>query len=185
FLDKLIRHDGRGEHIDQRVCAGDGCEVEDAPFRCRDCLHSCLYCEGCIVEVHRHVPLHHIQIGMWNRESFEKYTLKQLGHTLGEPCPNPVRSAGDDFVVVGSHMIDKVRLDYCNCTRAKLHPIQLLRMGFYPAIGTNPRSAATFQCLRRFNHVPGVEVLGVQILPQPGMGDRQYGPDAIAGECWI
>ncbi|KAJ7890236.1 hypothetical protein B0H13DRAFT_2341169 [Mycena leptocephala] len=59
--------------------------------------------------------------------------------------------ASDDFVVVGSHTIDEVSLDYCNCTRAKLRTIQLLRMGWYPATGTNPRSAATLAGLRRFD----------------------------------
>ena len=75
----------------------------------------------------------------------------QLGHQLGDPCANPVPSSGDDFVVVSSHTIDEVTLDYCNCGGAKLRPIQLLRMGWYPATGTNPRSAATFVALRRFD----------------------------------
>lgn len=77
----------------------------------------------------------------------------QLGHPLGEPCPKPTPAAGDDFVIIGSHMIDEVALDFCDCKAAKAKPIQLLRMRLYPATGTNPRSASTFACLRRFAHM--------------------------------
>ncbi|KAJ7797170.1 hypothetical protein B0H14DRAFT_2271569, partial [Mycena olivaceomarginata] len=79
----------------------------------------------------------------------------QLGHPLGERCPNPARAwrGLDDFVIVGSHTIDEVGLDYCDCASVKAKPIQLLRMRLYPATGTNPRSAATFACLRRFSHM--------------------------------
>jgi hypothetical protein len=62
-----------------------------------------------------------------------------------------VTAAGDDFVVVNSHTVDEVGLDYCSCSWSKPHPIQLLRMHLYPATGTNPRSAATFAALDRFN----------------------------------
>jgi hypothetical protein len=94
---------------------------------------------------------------MWNGSFFKRCSLKslglriQLGHSLGDPCPNPAMAAGDDFVVVNSHTIDEVGLDYCNCSRSKPRPIQLLRMRLYPATGTNPRSAVTFAALDRFN----------------------------------
>jgi hypothetical protein len=77
----------------------------------------------------------------------------QLGHPPGVPCPNPERAWGDDFVIIGSHTIDAVGLDYCNCATAKAKHIQLLRMRLYPATTTNPRSAATFAALRRFAHM--------------------------------
>ncbi|KAJ6613075.1 hypothetical protein B0H10DRAFT_2049902, partial [Mycena sp. CBHHK59/15] len=125
------------------------------PFRCLDCLHSCLYCKNCVVKIHHRIPLHHIE--EWDGKFFQRRTLKslgvriQLGHTLGEPCSNPATASGDDFVIVNSHTIDEVGLDYCNCSRAKARPIQLLRMRLYPATGTNPRSAATFAALERFD----------------------------------
>ncbi|KAJ7453515.1 hypothetical protein FB451DRAFT_1519932 [Mycena latifolia] len=155
FLDELLRYAGRGEYINQHVCAGKGCKAIDPTFRCKDCLYTSLHCQECIVDVHRSIPLHRIEL--WTGKAFERSSLKalglriQLGHSLGKPCPSPVHAAGDDFVVVGSHTIDEVGLDYCNCDRAKLHPIQLLRMGWYPATGTNPRSAATFAALRHFD----------------------------------
>jgi hypothetical protein len=77
----------------------------------------------------------------------------QLGHRVGEPCPNPSTSTGDDFVVITSHGIEEVALDYCDCSLAKTKPVQLLCMKLYPATGTNPRSAATFALLRRFAHM--------------------------------
>jgi hypothetical protein len=94
---------------------------------------------------------------MWNGTFFKRCTLKslglriQLGHTLGDPCPNPATAAGDDFIIIGSHTVDEVGLDYCNCSRSKPRPIQLLRMRLYPATGTNPHSAATFAALDHFN----------------------------------
>jgi hypothetical protein len=95
----------------------------------------------------------------WDGTSFQRLTLKslgvriQLGHALGDPCPNPAPASGDDFVIVTSRTIDEVGLDYCDCSQAKAKPIQLLRMRLYPATGTNPRSAATFAALRRFAHL--------------------------------
>jgi hypothetical protein len=77
----------------------------------------------------------------------------QLGHVLGEPCPNPAPASGDDFVIITSRTIDEVGLDFCNCTRAQAKSIQLLQLRLYPATGTNPRSAATFSTLHRFAHM--------------------------------
>ncbi|KAJ6605142.1 hypothetical protein B0H10DRAFT_1820825 [Mycena sp. CBHHK59/15] len=157
FLDELVRHNGCGDYMDQFGCAREGCRTAEPPFRCSDCLHPCLYCEGCIVELHQRTPLHHIE--KWNGVFFEPWSLKaldvriQLGHPPGEKCANPVKAPGDDFVIVNSHTIDEVGLDYCDCGSAKLRPIQLLRMRLYPATGTNPRSAATFACLDRFDHL--------------------------------
>ncbi|KAJ7886289.1 hypothetical protein B0H13DRAFT_2342938 [Mycena leptocephala] len=155
FLDEIIRLDGRGEYINQNECARDGCHATDVRYRCRDCLHPCLYCAQCVVAIHTGMPLHHIET--WSDGFFKKSSLKslglriQLGHPLGQPCPNPARSAGDDFVIVTAHTIDEVALDFCNCSQSKPRPTQLLRMRLYPATGTNPRSAAMFAALDRFN----------------------------------
>ncbi|KAJ6582407.1 hypothetical protein B0H19DRAFT_928123, partial [Mycena capillaripes] len=155
FLDELIRLDGRGDSMHQVFCAEEGCLALNPSFRCIDCLHSCLYCEECVVGVHHRMPLHHLE--KWGGKFFQRCTLKslglriQLGHSLGECCPNPAKSAGDDFVIINSHTIDEVALDFCNCSRAKPRHIQLLRMRLYPTTGTNPRSAATFAVLDRFD----------------------------------
>ncbi|KAJ7044257.1 hypothetical protein C8F04DRAFT_1250200 [Mycena alexandri] len=155
FLDELIRHDGRGDYLYQDVCANPHCDAVDPGLCCTDCLYPCLYCTECLVRDHYSTPLHHIEI--WNGQCFERRSLKslglriQLGHPWGQVCPNPSRAPGDDFVVVNTHTIDEVGLDFCGCGTAQPHRIQLLRMGLYPATGSYPRSAATFAALRRFD----------------------------------
>ncbi|KAJ6546143.1 hypothetical protein B0H10DRAFT_1852564, partial [Mycena sp. CBHHK59/15] len=159
FLDEFVRHDGRGDYLHQHICTGTGneCKSTNLVFRCSDCLYPCLYCEGCVKSLHQCMPLHHIE--KWDGISFKRCALKslgiriQLGHPLGERCPNPARAAGDDFVIINSHTINEVGLDYCNCSTAKPRLIQLLRVRLYPATSTNPRSAATFAALRRFDHM--------------------------------
>ncbi|KAJ6545302.1 hypothetical protein B0H19DRAFT_1238233 [Mycena capillaripes] len=157
FLDEVLRLDGRGDYLNQNVCAGEGCTASDPVFRCSDCLHLCLYCEPCVAKMHCGLPFHHIQ--KWEEGYFKRCSLKslgvriQLGHRLGDPCPRPERAFDDDFVVITSHTIDKVGLDFCGCGTAEPKSIQLLQMRLYPATGTNPRSAATLSALRRFDHM--------------------------------
>ncbi|KAJ7894257.1 hypothetical protein B0H14DRAFT_2334592 [Mycena olivaceomarginata] len=157
FLDELLRHDGRGDYVEQVLCGRPGCGRPDPMYRCVDCLHGCLYCEDCIQETHQRTPLHHIE--EWTGDYFERRTLKslgvclQLGHPPGVQCTNPERAWGNTFVIIDSHTIHEVALDFCGCGSAKPKPIQLLRMCLYPAMGTNPRSAATFRALRRFAHM--------------------------------
>ncbi|KAJ7884172.1 hypothetical protein B0H14DRAFT_2339297 [Mycena olivaceomarginata] len=153
----MLRHDGRGDYIDQTVCAGSGCEATQILYRCTDCMHGSLYCGSCVKHLHASMPFHRIE--RWENSWFRRCSLKslgvriQLGHRVGEPCPNPSKSAGDDFVVITTQGIEEVGLDYCDCGTAKAKSVQLLRMKLYPATGTNPRSAATFASLRRFAHM--------------------------------
>ncbi|KAJ6483368.1 hypothetical protein C8R45DRAFT_830406, partial [Mycena sanguinolenta] len=156
FLDELLRHDGQGDYHVQRLC-GTGCGAANPSYRCSDCLHPCLYCVACVKTIHERIPFHHIE--HWDGSCFTWCSLKslglriQLGHSWGERCPNPARAAGDNFVVITSHTINEVGLEYCNCGQAESRPTQLLRMRMYPATGTNPRSAATFGALHRFTHM--------------------------------
>ncbi|KAJ6494088.1 hypothetical protein C8R47DRAFT_1176521 [Mycena vitilis] len=116
-----------------------------------------MYCRDCVRDIHQRMPLHRVE--EWIGSVFKPRTLKslgvriQLGHPLGTMCESPVSSHGDDFVILTSHTIHEVGLDYCNCGTAKDKGIQLLRSRLYPATGTNPRSASTFACLRRFDHM--------------------------------
>ncbi|KAJ7748905.1 hypothetical protein B0H16DRAFT_1847881 [Mycena metata] len=57
----------------------------------------------------------------------------------------------DDFCIVDSNGIHEVGLDFCSCSLAQDHDIQLLRARLYPATTTNPASAATFRVLRQFH----------------------------------
>jgi hypothetical protein len=168
FLDELIRQDSRGDHMNQRSCTGEQCAATDTIFRCTDCIHPCLYCDACIVDVHRRMPLHHVEVRACGGCSYCSGTdvtpdvewqffqtlhpqVAGASHTTRSLTWGPLSQSRDDFVVINSHTIDEVGLDYCNCSRSKPCPIQLLRMCLYPATGTNPRSAATFAALDRFN----------------------------------
>ncbi|KAJ7676100.1 hypothetical protein B0H14DRAFT_3537003 [Mycena olivaceomarginata] len=77
FLDELLRHDGRGDHVEQTVWAGVGCDAEHPSYRCTDCMHSCLYCGVCVKRVHAFMPFH--QIERWENDHFHQCTLKSLG----------------------------------------------------------------------------------------------------------
>jgi hypothetical protein len=93
---------------------------------------------------------------MWNGVFFERVTLKslglriQLGHPVGETCILPNPAFGDSFVVIDSHGIHEVGLDYCGCGKGGIMIQQLLRYHLYPATVQNPASAATFRVLRHF-----------------------------------
>ncbi|KAJ7302317.1 hypothetical protein DFH08DRAFT_978037 [Mycena albidolilacea] len=57
----------------------------------------------------------------------------------------------DDFCIVDSSGVHEVGLDFCSCSLAEPHDIQLLRARLYPATTTNPATAATFRVLRDFH----------------------------------
>ncbi|KAJ7449011.1 hypothetical protein FB451DRAFT_1102933, partial [Mycena latifolia] len=154
FLAEFLRLEGRGDH--SPTCAA--CLLKPGDHRCVDCLGGGeLLCAGCTVEAHRRLPFHRIQ--HWNGFMFVRKTLKDMGlriqlghwHSTDRRCPVPTPASGDDFVVVDSHGVHEVGLDYCGCGAGGLPTVQLLRAQLYPATTTNPKSAATFAVLRRFH----------------------------------
>jgi len=94
---------------------------------------------------------------MWNGTYFEGTTLKslglriQLGHHPGDCCISPKPTSGDDFVIIDSHGIHEVGLDYCGCEGATASKTQLLRFSLYPVTSMNPKSAATFHVMKQFH----------------------------------
>lgn len=88
---------------------------------------------------------------------FEHVTLKalglriQLGHAPGQVCPKPRRAFNDDFVVMDSHAIHEVSLNFCGCSNAVAHVQQLLRISWFPSTTANPKTAATFRLLEEFH----------------------------------
>lgn len=92
----------------------------------------------------------------WNGAFFERITLKnlglriQLGHCIGEVCPLPSPVSGDAFVVIDSHGVHNVSLDFCGCGIHGTMVQQLLRRQLYPATVSNPTTAATFRALHHF-----------------------------------
>ncbi|EIW81450.1 hypothetical protein CONPUDRAFT_55555, partial [Coniophora puteana RWD-64-598 SS2] len=123
-------------------------------YRCEDCLMGAMVCSDCLVQKHETSPFHRIKY--WNGQSFERTTLKrlglrlQLGHGPGTTCINPVRCFDDDFVVIDSHGIHEIGLDYCGCETAASKYRQLLRARLFPATVNNPKTAATFRILEEF-----------------------------------
>lgn len=74
----------------------------------------------------------------------------QLGHPPGESCHLPKSAKSDCFLIIDTHGIHEVGLDFCNCERATDILSQLLRYQLYPATVHNPVTAATFRVLQRF-----------------------------------
>ncbi|KAJ7089513.1 hypothetical protein C8R43DRAFT_1142184 [Mycena crocata] len=151
FLDELLRRDGcGGAHHACAECSAS----EDATFRCTCCFGVHLYCQQCIVALHRANPLHIVE--HWDGTCFEKVPLKDLGLRvqLGHAgCVKP-RPAPENFVVLDTNSIHEVAVDFCGCSQAVLHGepyVQLLRAGWYPATVDKPQTAATFAVLDLFH----------------------------------
>jgi hypothetical protein len=94
---------------------------------------------------------------MWNGKFFESVALKtlglrvQLGHTPGERCYNAQPVSCDEFTVIDAHGIHDVAVDFCGCETAQIRYKQLLRVRWFPATTTDPRTAATFSILELFH----------------------------------
>ncbi|KAJ7249573.1 hypothetical protein C8J57DRAFT_1079532, partial [Mycena rebaudengoi] len=149
FLDKNLRHEGRGDHTDG-LCWTYG--KQGAEHHCKTCTGGFIYCTPCLLQAHTVNPLHRIET--WNNGEglFEGNTLKQLGLCVqlgfrprGQRCRLTTRPPGDNFVVIDVTGIHEVAIDYCDCG---LNPD--------PAIAVVPTSAAlgtvaTHAVLRKFH----------------------------------
>ncbi|KAJ7774531.1 hypothetical protein DFH07DRAFT_865838 [Mycena maculata] len=147
FLTEMLRLEGRGDHARFALCPW--CNTGDAEYCCQNCLGGGeLLCSGCIAEGHGQLPFHKVE--------FEHIPLKDLGvhiqlghwHGVNRTCPVPQVAPDDDFVVVDSHSVHEVHLDYCGCRQGGPRTVQLLRAGLWAATTTNPKTAATFTVLR-------------------------------------
>lgn len=63
MLDELLRADGLGDSTTPGVCAD--CMKLVGEYRCGDCFGDNMYCTGCIVSSHRHLPLHRLQVSVF------------------------------------------------------------------------------------------------------------------------
>ncbi|KAG2756212.1 hypothetical protein P692DRAFT_20844226 [Suillus brevipes Sb2] len=153
FLLEMLRHDGRGNNLPSDLCSSCGMNI--GVHRCKDCFSSQLLYQGCVVDVHARLPLHCVE--NWNGTYFQNVTLKdlglriQLGHNIGESCQLPVRAFNNDFVLINTHAIHPIAIDFCSCTKAQSHIQQLLRVGWFPATTSDPKTAATFAVLQHFH----------------------------------
>ncbi|KAG1851077.1 hypothetical protein DFJ58DRAFT_716740 [Suillus subalutaceus] len=144
FLQEMIRLEGRCNRLSAQSCSE--CNCPSTEYRCWDCLGSEIYCSPCILLAHK-----------WNGQYFERISLKtlglriQLGHTTGQICLNPHRAFNDDFIVVDTHGIHEVSLDFCNCATAQSHIQQLLQILWFPSTTSDPKTAATFCVLEHYH----------------------------------
>ncbi|RXW14295.1 hypothetical protein EST38_g11557 [Candolleomyces aberdarensis] len=99
YLHAILTHEGVGTGVPEYCprCFNKS----QSMYRCLSCYLSPLLCGTCIVEGHRQLPLHRIQL--WNGTFFEKTWLKtvglriQLGHGPRDPCPYPVKPRDANF----------------------------------------------------------------------------------------
>ncbi|KAG0693225.1 hypothetical protein DFH29DRAFT_985543 [Suillus ampliporus] len=130
------------------------CGKEASIYCCQDCYSPELFCHLCVVCIHERQPLHKTE--RWDGISFHNITLKsmgihlQLGHTSRTCCDNPLPAFNDDFIIIDYNGIYEVGLDFCGCTSAQPHIIQLLRVRLFPATTVDPKTAATFRALEYF-----------------------------------
>ncbi|KAJ7016376.1 hypothetical protein C8F04DRAFT_981782 [Mycena alexandri] len=154
-LDEMLRGEGRGSAEFYKVCAK--CKKADPLFRCarQSCIGPGMYCETCIVEQHRQLPTHMIE--KWNGEFFRPLAQNelevdarlQLGHVPGSYCPK-VTAAHKDFVIIDTHGIRTVKLNFCGCDSTITHRQQLMRAFLWPATSLDPQTCATFNAIHLF-----------------------------------
>ncbi|KAJ7063016.1 hypothetical protein B0H15DRAFT_794725 [Mycena belliarum] len=154
-LDEMLRGEGRGSPDLCAKCAG--CQKLDPLFRCarQTCLGPGMYCEDCIVGMHRQLPTHMVE--MWTGEFFIPMPLNeltvearvQLGHLPGTYCPRAT-PAHKDFVILDTLGIRTVKLNFCGCDSTITHRQQLMRACLWPATSLDPQTCATFNAIRLF-----------------------------------
>ncbi|KAJ7821736.1 hypothetical protein B0H13DRAFT_2377113 [Mycena leptocephala] len=154
-LDEMIRGEGRGSPDCYEQCGE--CKRPDPLFRCarQACVGSGMYCEVCIVNLHRQLPTHMIE--RWNGEFFTPLMQSdldveariQLGHVPGTFCPR-ARPAHKDFVIIDVLGIRVVKLNFCGCDSTIEHRQQLMRACLWPATSIDPQTCATFNAIRLF-----------------------------------
>ena len=150
------------------------CSEADGALRCRDCTGFDQYCNKCILESHRRLPLHRLEVPIiilcssspnlllyqvWNGRFFEQKSLADaglivhLGHH-GAPCPTLNAPHKKEFIVVHTSGIHRVHLAFCRCYHAGVgyipHYAQLLRIGWFPSTEQRVSSAFSMAVLDFF-----------------------------------
>ncbi|KAJ3503382.1 hypothetical protein NLJ89_g8461 [Agrocybe chaxingu] len=102
---------------------------------------------------HQLLPFHRVE--QWNGDFFVKTSLKSLGlviqlNHLDGVCTNPATAFNNDFVIIDSNGIHEVALNYCACSGQVPQTTQLLRARLFPSTVVDPKTAATFDVLERF-----------------------------------
>ncbi|KAG8717463.1 hypothetical protein FRC08_007395 [Ceratobasidium sp. 394] len=120
-------------------------------FRCRSCIGAFPVCQSCILEVHRHFPLHSVLA--WTGSCWEDASLADLGLVCclgheGSPCD---LTRNVSTILVG-HVLGflSVKIRYCTHPGAPSKAVQLLQIGIFPCSDIDPQSAFTVDLLEHF-----------------------------------
>ena len=62
YLDELLRHEGLGAATEGSQCSS--CMRTAGSYRCRSCLEPSLVCQTCIVDAHKMMPLHRVEVSI-------------------------------------------------------------------------------------------------------------------------
>lgn len=73
-----------------------------------------------------------------------------VGHRAGEGCPRLQAPTGD-FTIIDVSGIHQVAMRFCGCNGAPDRWEQLYEAGLWPATCVDPKTAATFACLRSWH----------------------------------
>lgn len=125
-----------------------------AIYRCRECFISLALCSACIVERHKHQPLHHIQA--WTGTHFETHALCDLGLVLhlghdGKLCPASLRPK--EMVILHTNGIHRCSVQFCDCNSLVSNLKQLIYSQLFPATVLFPATAFSFALLTTFHQL--------------------------------
>ncbi|KAJ6557771.1 hypothetical protein B0H19DRAFT_1261363 [Mycena capillaripes] len=150
YLAEQLRREGWGPPKVYAKCTGVWCNdphrrcpnrecVGELVFRCVDqaCFGEVMYCAGCIVGAHAHLPTHFVE--KWTGRFFERKRtwLKDLG-------------LRGDFVLYDLIGVHELNIDFCGCHPEVELRDQLQRACWWPATVIMPNTCATFAVLRLF-----------------------------------
>ena len=128
-------------------------------LRCYDCFGIPHLCLDCMRKTHRFNPFHRVWRWDTTKAFWEKTTTGEVGMRLygghnGERCPYATRLPRD-LVIVHEHGVSTMPFSFCECPRVPgqselqvPEPMQLLKLGLYPASWKEPRSAYTISLLQ-------------------------------------
>ena len=146
------------QHYHPDIGSKCACSDTKALFRCAGsecCFDSNLLCKSCILEQHKKLPFHHIEV--WNSAHFVDSSLESMGFVLhlgyyGEPCPNGLPSAHPRvMVIVHTNGYHKLPVSFCQCYGAMTEAIQLSNQKLFPATIEQPQTGFSFVVLNHFH----------------------------------
>jgi hypothetical protein len=150
------------EHVGTTLTCGRCSQGDRSLFRCSTCLGKGNYCQYCMVDIHRAMPLHRIVFWDMSVGCFRDTTLGSLGLTLtlghgsySFECPQP--SPPCNLTVVHTNGLHDLSVRFCNCTQSSTPDIQLFQYRLFSSTVKVPQTAFSFEVLEQFrlHHLEG------------------------------